>query len=293
MHLNGEHLTGAGVGGSVGGQEDHLISGLGRALLDAASEHITGTLDGVHARDGDTEGTRTVAVGSLDHVLKGVQKAVHVHLILEAGDLDVNTLPPLHVLRGANQVVSLEARDGDDGHRLGNEVLLPSDASEHTPHFVPDLFIALLRVLGEIIVHLVDGNNELLDTQQVDEQGVLPGLALNFTGLGVALGNGGGKVTIGGHQQHGDIGLRRTGDHVLDEIPVAGGINDGVVLGLREELLGGAGDCYTTGSLILLLVHEEGKSERGLSEGVGLLLKLLQLTRVKTSELEEQMSGCG
>ena len=63
--------------------------------------------------------------------------------------------------------------------------------------------------------HLVDANDELLAAEQVDEQGVLAGLALDLTGLVVALGDGGGEVTVGGDHEKGDIGLGGTGDPVV------------------------------------------------------------------------------
>ena len=74
--------------------------------------------------------------------------------------------------------------------------------------------------------------------QQVQQTGVVAGLAGNLTGLVVTLGDGGDEgTTIGGAQQQGNIGLGGTGDHVLDEVTVTGGIDDGVVPLLREELL--------------------------------------------------------
>ena len=66
---------------------------------------------------------------------------------------------------------------------------------------------------------------------------MLTGLALDLTGLVVTLGDGGGEVTVGGNHEKGDISLGGTGNHVLDEISMTGGIDDGVVLSGGEELL--------------------------------------------------------
>ena len=55
--------------------------------------------------------------------------------------------------------------------------------------------------------------------------------------------------------------------------PLTGGIDDGVVEVVSEELLGGAGDGDTALALLLLTVHVEGKGERGLAQGGGLLLQ--------------------
>lgn len=97
------------------------------------------------------------------------------------------------------------------------------------------------------------------------------GLALHLVGLAVLLLGGDGETTISGHHQHGDVGGGRARDHVLDEVLVAGGIDDGVVLAGREELLGGVVDGDTTLARILLLVAVEGEAERALAHGVGFL----------------------
>lgn len=70
-------------------------------------------------------------------------------------------------------------------------------------------------------------------------------------------------------------------------------INDGVVPILSEELLGCAGNCHTTLTLLLSAVHVEGESERRLAKGGGLLLQLVQLTFRDTAQLEEQTTSSG
>jgi len=104
---------------------------------------------------------------------------------------------------------------------------------------------------------------------------VLSGLALDFSGLGVALGNGGGEVTVGWDHQQGDVGLGGAGDHVLDEITVTWGIDDRVVVRLGEEFLGGARNGDATFTLFLLPVHVKGEGERALAELVCFIFPLL------------------
>merc|ERR1719329_341863 len=101
---------------------------------------------------------------------------------------------------------------------------------------------------------------------------MLSGLALDLSGLVVALGDGSGEVTVSWHHDHRAVSLRGTSNHVLDEVAVARGIDDGVVPLLGVELLGGAGDGHTA---------------------LGLLLQLLQLTLGETSQLEDQAAGGG
>merc|ERR1719183_3307941 len=85
--------------------------------------------------------------------------------------------------------------------------------------------------------------------------------------------------------------MSRTGDHVLDEVTVTRGIDDGVVPLLGEELLRRARDCHTALTLLLLAVHEERERERTLAQTLRLLLQLLELTLRQTAELEEQTPG--
>merc|ERR1711963_353055 len=51
VHLHGEDLAGARVGGSVGWQEDHLLTRLHHTLLHTAGQHIAHTLDLVDSGD--------------------------------------------------------------------------------------------------------------------------------------------------------------------------------------------------------------------------------------------------
>ena len=122
---------------------------------------------------------------------------------------------------------------------------------------------------------------------------MLAGLALDLTGLVVALLDRGGEVTVRGDHEERDVRLRGAGDHVLDEIAVTGGVDDGVVPVVGEELLGGAGDGHTTLALLLLAVHVEREGEGGLAEGIGLSLELLDLTLGDAAELEDEAAGRG
>ena len=206
---------------------------------------------------------------------------------------DVDAGPPAHVGGLGDEVVTLPAGDWDDGDALLDVVLLPANLHEHVLHLVADLLVALLLVARGVAVHLVDADDELLDTEKVDEARVLAGLALDLTGLVVALLDGGGEVTVGGDHEEGDVSLRGAGDHVLDEIAVTGGVDDGVVPVVGEELLGGAGDGHTALALLLLPVHVEGEGEGGLAEGISLRAELLDLTLGDASELEDEAAGGG
>ena len=72
-------------------------------------------------------------------------------------------------------------------------------------------------------VHLVDTNDQLLDTQGEGQESVLTGLTI--------LGDTGFEFTdTSSDDQDSTIGLGGTSDHVLDEITVTGGVDDGDVV---------------------------------------------------------------
>ena len=68
-------------------------------------------------------------------------------------------------------------------------------------------------------VHLVDGDDELPDTEGEGKEGVLAGLAI--------LGDTSLELTgTAGNDEDGTVSLGGTSDHVLDEITMTGGIDD-------------------------------------------------------------------
>merc|ERR1719335_1602656 len=206
-------------------------------------------------------------------------------------DLDVLAAPPRHVRRLLQEVVANPPGDWQNRRALEHEVLLPANLLEHVDHLRGDLVVAVLLVPGRVAVHLVHANDELLHAKQVDEAGVLAGLALDLAGLVVAALDRRHEVTVRRHHDDRNVGLGRTGDHVLDEVTVTRRIDDGVVPLLREALLRRARDRHTALTLLLLAVHEESEREGTLAQTLSLLLQLLELTLRQTAELEQQTPG--
>ena len=294
VHLDGEYLTSAGVGDGVRGDEHDIFTGADRTLFNAAREDITDTLDLVHTRDGQAHVGVGLALGLADHVVEHVEEGVDVVLVtLEVVVDDVDTGPPAHVRGLLNEVVSLPAGDGEDGDALFDVVLLPANLDEHVLHLVADFFVAGLLVASGVAIHLVDADDELLDTEKVDETRMLAGLALDLTGFVVTFLDRGGEVAVGGHHEKRDVGLRGAGDHVFDEVSVARGVDDGVVPVVGEELLGGAGDGHTTLALFLLAVHVEREREGRLAERISFGAELFDLALGDASELENKAPGGG
>ena len=87
--------------------------------------------------------------------------------------------------------------------------------------------------------------------------------------------------------------LRCTSDHVLDEVTMSGGINDGdIVLG-SLELPESDIDGDTSLTLGLELVKNPSVLESTLTHLVGLLLELLDGSLVDTTALVDQVTGRG
>ena len=95
------------------------------------------------------------------------------------------------------------------------------------------------------------------------------------------------------NDQNGNISLRRSRNHVLDEITMAGGINDGEVVLLRLELPQRNIDRDTTLTLGLHLVQHPRVLEGALTNIVGLLLKTLNRTLIDTTASVDQVTSGG
>merc|ERR1712093_39535 len=136
------------------------------------------------------------------------------------------------------------------------------------------------------VVHLVHGDTHLLHAKGVGEESVLTGLAV--------LGDASLELTSGrGHDEHGKISLRGTGDHVLDEVTVTRGINDSEVVLGGLELPEGDVNGDTTLTLGLELVEHPCVLEGSLAHLGGLLLELLDDTLVNATALVDQVTGGG
>ena len=94
---------------------------------------------------------------------------------------------------------------------------------DETGHLLLDLLEPGLGVGRLGGVHLVDGNDQLLDTEGVGEQSVFSGLSvLGDTSLELS--------SSGGDDENTAVSLACSSDHVLDEVTMAGGVDDGHVV---------------------------------------------------------------
>ena len=261
------HLNGLDFGLHIGGGEVDGHSWLEDTGLHSSDWDGSDTSDLVDVLEGESEGLLGGSGGGDDGI--------------EGLDEDLSLVPG-GVGGSLQHVVSVESRDGDEWHVLDVE----SDLLQELLGLLDDLLVSLLAVVDGLLVDLVDTDDDLLDTQGEGQESVLSGLALSGdTSLELSLGRGDHKESA--------IGLGGSGDHVLDEVSVSGGIDDGEVILGGIELPEGDVDGDTSLSLGLELVHDPSVLERGLSEIGGLLLELLDGSLVDTSALVDQVSGGG
>ena len=188
--------------------DDRRTTGDSHSGLDPTDGHRANTATLVDILEGKTErlvGGTGRRVDGIDGLKEGLASGLaSLGLLLPA-------LVPWAVGGDVNHVVAVESGDGDESNGLG----VVSDLLDEVGSLLDDFLETSLRPLRG--VHLVDGDDELLDTKGVGEEGVLTGLAI--------LGDTSLELTsTGGNDKNGTVSLGGTSDHVLDEIPVTGGV---------------------------------------------------------------------
>jgi hypothetical protein len=201
------HLDGLDFSGDTSGGEGDDHTGLDDTGLDTTDGNRANTTDLVDILKGQAEGLvggTGWGVDSIDSLKEGLTGGLGLGLLLP-------TLVPGAVGGHLDHVVAVESGDGDKGNVLG----VVADLLDEVGGLLDDLLVTVLRPLGG--VHLVDGDNELLDTEGVGKQSVLTGLAI--------LGDTSLELTsTGSDDENSAVGLGSTSDHVLDEITVTGSI---------------------------------------------------------------------
>jgi len=194
----------------------------------------------------------------------------------------VPTFVPRHVGGGFNHVISVPSRDWDESY--GFRVV--TDFLDVVGDFLDDFFVSVLGVFWLGVVHLVDSDDELFDTQSKGQQSVFSSLTV--------LGDTGFELTdTSGNDEDGAIGLRGTGDHVLDEISMTWGVDDGdfVVVGLEFPESDIDGD--TSFSFSLQLVQNPSVFERTFTHFGGFFLEFFDGSLVDTTTFVDQVTGGG
>lgn len=213
------HFDGLNFSGDVGWGEGDDHAGLDQTSLDTADWHCANTGDLVDILKGKTErlvGRTLRGVDAVDGLKEGLTSGLAAGL-----GLPLPTLVPCAVGGGFDHVVTVEAGDRDEGNGLG----VVADLLDEVGGLLDNFLVTVFGPLGS--VHLVDGDDELLNTEGESEESVLTGLAI--------LGDTSLELTsTGSNDENSAIGLGSTSDHVLDEITVTGGVyRDSVSLNAR------------------------------------------------------------
>jgi hypothetical protein len=202
------HLNGLDFGGDTSGGEGDDHAGLDNTSLNTTDGNRANTANLVDILKRKTErlvGRTGRRVNGIDGLKEGLAGG------LASLGLLLPTLVPRAVGGVVDHVVTVEARDGDESDSFG----VVSDLLDEVGSLLDDLLETRLGPLGG--VHLVDGDDELLDTESVGEESVLTGLAI--------LGDTSLELTsASSDDENSTVGLGGASDHVLDEITVAGGV---------------------------------------------------------------------
>lgn len=207
------HLDGLDFSGDTSWGEGNDHTGLDDTGLDTTDWHCSNTTDLVDILERKTEGLVGWTGWWVDGI-NGLEEGL-------SGDLGLGlllpTLVPWAVAGVVDHVVTVETGDWHEWDVLW----VVTNLLDEGGCLLNDFVESLLGPLGG--VHLVDGDDELLDTQGVGEQGVLTSLTI--------LGDTSLELTsTSGNDENGAISLGGTSDHVLDEITVTWGVNDGDIV---------------------------------------------------------------
>jgi len=261
------HFHGLDFGGKLSRGEGDDHAWLEDTGLDTADWNCSDSADLVHILERKTKRLVNRALRRVDQV---------------EGFEEERSLVPRHVGGSVDHVVASPSGNRDEGDLHW----LVADLLQVDGDFGLDLRVTRFAVLDGGVVHLVDADNHLLDTEGVSKESVLAGLSfLGHTGLEL--------TDTGSDDKDGNISLGGTRDHVLDEVTVSWGVNDGEVVlgGLELPQSNVNGD--TALALGLQVVQDPCVLERGLSEFGSFLLELLDGTLVDTPALVDQVTGGG
>src|SRR2546426_1307475 len=171
-------------------------------------------------------------------------------------------LVPRHLGRRLDDVLAFVRADRDEGDLVD----LVADASQEPGELRLQFGEPRFRKGRLRRVHLVDRDDELLHAEGACEEDVL--LRLRLDAFRPA------------DDEDSGVRLGRARDHVLDEVPVARGVDDREVVLVRVKALVRDVDRQAALPLLLHLVHDEGELERGLAHLLGELLQILEFVRV-------------
>jgi len=271
------HLDGLDFSGHVRRSKGDNHAGLDDASFNTTDGHGSDTTDLVHVLERETERLVRGTNGRLDCI-----DCIEKGLALDDTGLGLlgPALEPRHVDRLLQHVVTVPAGDRNERDLLR----VVADLLNETRRLLDDFVEAVLAPLGG--VHLVDRNDKLTDTKGEGKESMLASLAvLGDTSLEL--------TSASGNDEDSAVSLGGTSNHVLDEVTVTRGVNDGdhELRGLELPERDIDGD--TTLTLGLELVEHPRILEGALAELSSFLLELFDGTLIDTTTLVDQVPGGG
>jgi hypothetical protein len=274
------HFDGFDFSGDVGWSESDDHTGFDDTGFDSTDWHSSDTTDLVDVLEWESEWF----VGWSDRWVDGVQSFEESFTSAFAAffGLFFPTFVPWHVGGWFDHVVTVPAGDWNES----NGFWVVTDFLDVVGNFLDDFFVSVFGVFWFGVVHLVDTDDQLFDTEGEGEKSVFSGLTV--------LGNTSFKFTnTGGDDEDGAIGLRSTGNHVLDKISVTWGIDDGDFVFVGFEFPEGDIDGDTSFSFGLQFVEDPSVFERTFTHFGGFFLEFFDGSLVDTTAFVDQVTGGG
>jgi hypothetical protein len=260
------------------------ISRAKSSLLNCSANNLTNSLNVVHSGDGKAERSVGLTLRRNDQLIQSIKKG-------ESGDLDLGlevglpSLVPGSLVGFHDEVISVESRVRDERNLLW----LEANYLKHLSELVLDLIVTSLVPVASI--HLVDSDNDLLNSEKIEKTSVLTSLTFLDSHFGICLGDSRLETSLlSGNKKKTYISGSGSGNHVLDVILVAGSIDNGVVILLGEEFLGVTLNGNSTLTLLLTGIKVVRETEGRLSLLFGQSLKLCHFTLGNSSALEDKVT---
>ena len=246
-----------------------LLPGRQHHDLVAGPEHARGHLAGVAAVVVQLVGHRPR--DPLDREARVLKVAVrgHVH-VLEVVE-QRRPVVPVHPSGALDHVVAVERRDRDEGHVVDVELRGPAGEVGADP--LEDLLVEVHEV------HLVHAHHQVRDAQQRRDESVPARLLEN--------------ALASVHEDQGEVGRGRAGDHVARVLLVAGRVGDDELAPRRVEVAVGHVDRDSLLALGAQAVREQREVHVAVAATLRGLLHVLELVLEDRLGVEEQPADQG
>mmetsp|Transcript_8346 Transcript_8346/g.15432 ORF Transcript_8346/g.15432 Transcript_8346/m.15432 type:complete len:478 (+) Transcript_8346:275-1708(+) len=182
----------------------------------------------------------------------------------------------------------LDVGPGQSRDRNKHDILLQvvSALLEERAKASENLVVSLLAPLASLrnrrVVHLVHDNNELGDTERLGQLSVLPRLPTSLeTCLELAL--------TGSNDEHANVSLRGTPNHVWHVVLMSGGVQDCVSLLVRLEVRSSHLDRLSFRALLVVRIHDVSHVPTVSVLLLGLSLVFLYRPVVHVTRLEQDL----